>query len=313
MSVSMMVYQWILTWNQRCMVGRMAIEWLVGPLLSAMTYGMILFLVSVGLTIIFGILDIINFAHGSLYMIGAYVAFYAQSLPGSSFLVILVVAAVAVALLGGLIEWLVIRRIYDHDHIFQLILMFGVLLVLDNGARLVWGTDFKTISTPAALDFQLFGFPAYNMALILVGGAFYVLMWYTFERTRYGKMAKAAAEDSEVANAHGINVPRLYTAIFILGAALAGLSGALSAPWRTIHPGMGGDIIIEAFIVVIIGGFGSFSGALLGALLLGVVSVLSFNLAPSLQPVAPFLLLIAIIFAPFNLSDLTTANVRKRL
>lgn len=275
-------------------------------LLNGLANGMLLFLAAVGLTLIFGVLDVLNFAHGSLYMLGAYFTFFlvtATSGPlavfGGSFWVAVIVASLMVAVVGGIIEFVIIRPIYEQDHIFQLLLTFALILVIDNGARIIWGTEFRSVSVPDLFAFQveLFGrgYPAYNLFLIGFGAFVAVVMWIIFERTRVGKTVRAAAMDRDIANAMGINVPLLFTATFIFGSILAGLGGALAAPYQTLTPTMGENIIVNSFIVVIIGGLGSFSGALVGALLIGVVNSVAFLFIPSLQPLIPFLLLAGVI------------------
>ncbi|MFC7157118.1 branched-chain amino acid ABC transporter permease [Halomarina halobia] len=276
-------------------------------LLNGMANGMLLFLAAVGLTLIFGVLGVLNFAHGSLYMLGAYFTFFLVNAGGplaffnGNFWLAVLVAPVLVAVIGGLMERFIIRPIYERDHVFQLLLTFALVLVIDNAARILWGTDFRSISVPRAFAFQvpLFGsnYPAYNLFLIVVGVAFAGAMWLVFERTRVGKTVRAAAQDRDVANALGVNVPALFTAMFVTGSVLAAVGGALAAPYQTIQPTMGENIIINSFIVVVIGGLGSFAGAFVGALLIGVVNSLAFLFAPALQPVIPFVLMAVVLLS----------------
>lgn len=274
---------------------------ITSALLNGFTTGMLTFLIAVGLTLIFGVLGVLNFAHGSLYMAGAFFTFFLVSgeFFGGNFWFAAIAGALLVALLGGVIERTVIRPIYDKDHIFQLLLTFALVLVLDNSARLLWGTDFRSVGVPDVLAFRvsLLGqqYPAYNLFLILVGAVVAVVTWLAFTRTKAGKIVRAAAQDRHIANALGINVPRVFTSMFIVGSALAGFGGALAAPYRTVVPSMGETVIIDSFLVVIIGGLGSFAGALFGALLLGIVKSLSFLYFSELQPVIPFILLAVII------------------
>jgi len=267
-------------------------------LLNGLSNGMLLFMIAVGLTIIFGVLGVINFAHGSFYMLGAYFTYFLAGEVGT-FYVAVVLGVVGVAVVGGVIERVIIRPIYDHDHIFQLLLTFAIVLVIDNGARMLWGTDFRSVAIPKVLNFQVNvfgrGYPMYNLFLIAVGAIVAVAMWLMFDRTRFGKIVQAASQDRETANALGINVSFVFTAVFILGSALAGFGGALAAPYRTIHPAMGEFIIIESFIIVIIGGLGSFRGALVGALLLGLSHSVVFALLPSFETFVPFALLAVVI------------------
>lgn len=276
-------------------------------LLNGVANGMLLFLAAVGLTLIFGVLGVLNFAHGSLYMLGAYFTFFLVNASGplsmfnGNFWLALLVAPVLVAIIGGLMERFIIRPIYDREHTFQLLLTFALVLVIDNAARILWGTDFRSISVPSELAFQvqLLGqtYPAYNLFIIAVGALFAVTMWLVFERTRIGKMVRAAAQDRDAANALGVNVPALFTGMFIVGSVLAAIGGALAAPYQTIQPTMGEHIIIDSFIIVVIGGLGSFSGALAGALLIGVVNSLAFQFAPAFQPVIPFVLMAVVLLS----------------
>jgi branched-chain amino acid transport system permease protein len=268
---------------------------LTGAVINGLTAGMLLFLVAVGLNVIFGVINVINFAHGSFYMLGAYFAWVLVTSVQTNFWIAAIIAAVLVAILGMVIERVIIRPIYDRDHIFQLLLTFALVLVLDNAARIVWGVNFRSVQVPAALQFQIGDVPAYNVFLIVVGAIVAVSVWLMFERTRIGKTVRAASQDREISNALGVNVPFLYTAVFLGGAALAGFSGALAAPYRSVHPAMGESIILESFIVVVVGGIGSFSGALVGALLLGLLDSFAFLYVPLFRPIIPFILLAAVI------------------
>ncbi|MFB6130842.1 MAG: branched-chain amino acid ABC transporter permease [Salinigranum sp.] len=276
-------------------------------ILSGVANGMLLFLAAVGLTLIFGVLGVLNFAHGSLYMLGAYFTFFLASdgklfgvIP-SNFWLALVLAPIGVAVVGGLMERFIIRPIYDRDHIFQLLLTFALVLVIDNAARMLWGTSFRSVSVPPELAFQvpIFGqsYPFYNLFIIVVGAAFALGMYLLFERTRIGKSVRAAAQDRDIANALGINVPLLFTGTLILGSLLAGIGGALAAPYQSVQPTMGENIIISSFVIVVLGGLGSFAGAFVGALLIGVVNSLAFVFAPTLQPIIPFALMAIVILS----------------
>jgi len=282
-----------------------ALESIALAIVSGIANGMLLFLAAVGLTLIFGVLDVLNFAHGSLYMLGAYFTYFLvrdngllASLPGSFWLALLI-APLLVAVVGAVMERFIIRPVYDQDHEFQLLLTFGLVLIIDNGARILWGTDFRSVSTPGLLDAQISlfgsGYPLYNVFLIAVGALAAIVMWLVFERTRVGKIVRASSQDRGMANALGVNVPLVFTGTFLLGSLLAGFGGALAAPYQSIQPTMGESIIIESFIIVVIGGLGSFGGAFVGALLIGVVNSLTFLYLPSLQPVIPFLLVAVVL------------------
>jgi len=278
---------------------------IVLSLLSGLTAGMLLFLAAVGLTLVFGVLDVLNFAHGSLYMLGAYVTFFMVGeggflggMPGE-FWIAAFLAAIIVAIFGALLERFIIRPIYGQDHVFQLLLTFGLVLLIDNGARVLWGTSNRSVQTPDILAFQvdLFGtqYPAYNLFAIAFGALVALAMYVLFERTWIGKVVRASAENRSTAEALGMNVPFVFTMVFMFGAALAALGGALAAPRQALQPSMGEGIIVDAFIVVVIGGLGSFTGALVGSLLIGLVTSIAFLFVPQLQPLIPFALLVIVI------------------
>lgn len=282
-----------------------ALDGIALAIISGIANGMLLFLAAVGLTLIFGVLDILNFAHGSLYMLGAYFTFFLTmdggllgSLPGGFWLA-LVIAPLLAAAVGAILERVVIRPIYDRNHLFQLLVTYALVLVIDNGARILWGTDFRSVNPPELLNFNISlfgsGYPFYNIFLIIMGGLSAAGMWLLFEQTRLGKVVRAAAQDREISNALGINVPLVFTGTFLLGSFLAGLGGALAAPYQTIQPTMGESIIIDSFLIVVIGGLGSFGGAFVGALLIGVINSLSFLFFPTFQPVIPFVLVAVIL------------------
>lgn len=283
------------------------VDQLTTGLVNGTTTGILLFLAAVGLTMVFGVLNVLNFAHGSFYMLGAYFTWILMSgqyggvlAPfANQFWLSTLLAITLVAVIGGLIEWALIRRLYDHDHVFQLLLTFALVLVIDNGVRIVWGTEFRSLSVPEVLNFRVTVLgepvPMYNVFIIVTGLVLAGVIWFLLEHTRVGKQVRAAAEDRETASAMGINVPLLYTGVFVVGGALAGLGGALAAPYSAIQPSMGENVIVEAFIVVVVGGLGSLSGAFVVSLLLGVVGSLLFYVAPSFQSVAPYLIMVIVL------------------
>lgn len=276
-------------------------------LLTGISNGMILFLAAVGLTLIFGVLGVLNFAHGSLYMLGAYftvLLFHASGIfgfLGGNYWALLVVAPLLVAVVGGVMERFIIRRIYDYDHVFQLLLTFALVLIIDNGIRILFGAQPRTMPVPSQLRFSVSvlgrPFPAYNIFLIVAGGVIGIILWSLFNFTHFGRQVRAASQDREIADAMGINVLLLFTVVFFLGSFLAGVGGALAAPYRSITPAIGTSIIIESFIVVIIGGLGSLGGAFVAALLIGVVSSLSFLFVPAFEPYIPFVLMAVVLLA----------------
>lgn len=267
-------------------------------LLNGLSWGMLLFLISMGLTIIFGVAGVLNFAHGALFMLGAYVAMQVALWTGS-FWAGLVVAPLAVAALGGILERALLRPVYGRDISFQLLLTFALLLVLEDGVRLVWGAGYHLVEPPAILDGIVpvagFGYPVYRLFLVALGPLLGGGLWALFRFTRFGKIIRAAAADREMAAALGIRVPRLFTGVFVFGTALAALGGALAAAHQSVGPAMGERIIIESFIVVVVGGLGSFPGAFVGALLLGLLEAFGTQFVPRAQMAIPYLLLTAIL------------------
>lgn len=245
----------------------------VAALLNSFDIGILLFIIASGLTIVFGVLGILNFAHGALYMTGAYLLLTLMRTLEIPFWMGLLLAPLGVAMLAVAIERFLLRRIYHRHPSFGLLLTFALLLIIDDTVRLIWGSGYHIVEPPPALRgaMSLFGvtYPLYSFFTIAMGILIGVAVWLLFHRTRIGKTVRAAALDPEMAQAVGINVPLVLTLVFGFGAWLAALGGALAAPMRTLGPAMGDTIIIESFIVVVIGGLGSFPGALLGALILG--------------------------------------------
>ena len=249
-----------------------------GQFVAGLSYGSTLFLLSAGLTLIFGVTRVVNFAHGSLYMIGAYVASTATAalpttVPG--FFGGLLLAAAAVAVVGALIEIVVLRRIYGAPEIFQLLATFGLVLVAQDIVLLVWGPEerFAPRAPGLAGSIEVFGafIPQYTLFLIVVGPLVFALLAWLLNRTRWGVWIRASAQDRETAGALGINEPLLFTSVFALGAFLAGLAGALQIPRETVNLQMDMAILVEAFVVVVVGGLGSVTGALWAAFAIGLL------------------------------------------
>ncbi len=249
-----------------------------GQLIAGLSYGSTLFLVSAGLTLIFGVTRVVNFAHGSLYMLGAYIAYTitTQLTPGSfNFFGGLVLAALVVAAVGALIEVVLLRRIYSSPEIFQLLATFGVVLIVQDIALAIWGPGelFAPRAPGLKGSVEIAGafIPQYSIFVMIVGPAVYALLWWVINRTRWGVWVRAAAQDRETAGALGLNEPALFTSVFALGAFLAGLAGALQIPRETVNLQMDLSILIEAFVVVVVGGLGSVTGAFWSALLIGLL------------------------------------------
>jgi len=263
-----------------------------------------LFLVAAGLSIIFGVTRIVNFAHGSLYMLGAYIAWsVGEILPRStfSFAAAVAVAMLATGVLGVLLEVLILRRLTKAPELFQLLATFAVLLIVQDATLWLWGPEEKLGPRVPALAgaVQIFGkrFPEYNLFLIVVGPLVLAGLWLLFRRTRFGVLVRAATEDREMVAALGVNQRILFTGVFFLGAALAGLAGALQVPRESVHLGLDLGIIVEAFVVVVIGGLGSLGGAFLAALLIGLLHAFGILLFPKATLFLIFLVMAVVLVA----------------
>jgi branched-chain amino acid transport system permease protein len=237
--------------------------------------GALLFLVATGLTLIFGVLGVVNFAHGSLYMLGAYLALSAYAMTGS-FLVAVIAAGIGVAIFAVCFERLLMRRVYEADVLMQLLVCYALILIMDDVVKIVWGADFRSMGMPTVFQLPpliIAGgvIPVYYLALIAIASLIAIVLWLVLAKTKIGKIVRASSQNKTMTSALGINTDMVYAGVFACGGLLAGLAGALAAPVRSTSAGMGFSILIESFIVTVIGGMGSVSGALVGALLIGVV------------------------------------------
>ena len=247
-------------------------------LLNGVQLGVMLFLMAAGLTLVFGIMNLVNLAHGSLYMIGAYLAITIMNATGS-YLAGVVLGLVATLVVGMLTEIVALRTLYDRDHLDQVLATFGLILFFNELVAIIWGRTALFASLPAYLQGQieLFGgssYPVYRAILIVVGLAVGGLLWYMVAKTRLGMLIRAGASNRRMVSALGINIRWLYTVVFGVGAALAGLAGLMAGPIYAVQPGMGEQILIQVFVVIVIGGIGSIRGALVGGLIVGLVDTL---------------------------------------
>jgi branched-chain amino acid transport system permease protein len=245
----------------------------VTQLSTALIVGMLLFMVTSGLSLIFGVLGVINFAHGAFYMMGAYFAFAAYQLT-SSFVAAFAAGAVGVGLLGIVFERFVMSRVYGRDVLMQLLVCYAIILILDDVVKIVFGAEYRMMGMPAAFALppvEIAGgfIPAYYVFMIGASLTIGLALWLGINKTRLGKIVRALAINPQMVGALGVNTKLLYAGVFGVGSALAGIAGALAAPMRTLTPGMGVSILIESFIVTVIGGMGSIAGALIAALLIG--------------------------------------------
>ena len=278
-------------------------------LLSGLANAMFLFLVASGLTLIFGVTRIVNFAHGSLYMLAAYLTFslvHALPLGGASFYAAALLAAVLTACFGGIVEVALLRRVYRAPELYQLLLTFAVVLVVADGVKYVWGADNKTGPSAPGLagSVRLAGqlFPTYDLAMIVFGPLVALGLWALFYRTRMGILIRAATQDREMVAALGVDQSRLFTGVFVLGSFLAGLAGALQVPRVAITTVMDTTVIVEAFVVVVIGGMGSVWGALLASILIGVLGAYGILLLPRISIVLIFVVMaVVLIVRPWGL------------
>lgn len=254
--------------------------------LNGLQLGVMLFLLAAGLTLVLGIMNLVNLAHGSLYMVGAFVAASVTRLTGS-FLLGLLVALPATALVGMAVELIALRRLYDRDHLDQVLATFGLILFFNELTRILWGSRALFMDVPAWLGGTVeiipgAPYPAYRLAIIGVGLAVAVFLYWLTARTRLGMLIRAGASNREMVSALGVDIKKLYTLVFGLGAMLAALAGVMAGPIYAVEVGMGESILILTFVVIVIGGVGSTRGALVGALLVGLVDTLGRAFLPGL-------------------------------
>ena len=267
--------------------------------LNGVQEGLLLFLVASGLTLIFGILRVINLAHGSFYMLGAYLAYALTQFTGNLFFAILL--AVPLAIVFGLaLEALLFRPLYARDHLYQVLLTYGLILALEETRSLVFGDDVHGVDVPHFLDFSIhltgaLSYPAYRlgisaMCLVIAGG-----LWLFIQKTRLGMAIRAGASNREMVQSLGIDIAWVYRAVFALGVALAAFAGMIAAPVASVFPGMGNQILIISFVVVVIGGIGSIKGAFLGSLLIGLADTFGQVFAPQLSGMTVYVLMAAVL------------------
>jgi len=259
---------------------------LIEQILNGLQFGVMLFLMAAGLTLIFGVMGLINLAHGSLYMVGAFAAAAVAKLTGS-FLLALVASLAAAAAAGALVELIVIRRLYGREHLDQVLATFALILIFSEGTRWLFGSFPLFLDVPEVLSGPVtlpggIEYPLYRLTLIAIGLAVAVGLFLLISRTRIGIRIRAGENDREMIAALGVDISRLYTLIFALGAALAGFSGALVGAIQSVQVGMGEPVLILAFVVIVIGGIGSIKGALVGAILVGLTDTLGRFLLPAL-------------------------------
>jgi len=259
---------------------------LVNLVLNGLQFGLMLFLLAAGLTLVFGIMDFINLAHGSLYMLGAYFAASFAMLTGSFWLGLLLSIG-ATMVVGVILEILVFRRLYQRNHMSQVLATFALILIFNEGARIVWGEQPLRLSTPELISqpiqlWQGFDYSSFRLFIIAVGLVIALLMYLVVTKTRIGMLVRAGASNREMATAMGANIKLIFTLVFGVGAALCAVAGALLGSILSVQVGMGESILILAFVVIVVGGIGSIRGALIGSILVGCVDTVSRTLLPAL-------------------------------
>ncbi|HIX62284.1 MAG: branched-chain amino acid ABC transporter permease [Halomonadaceae bacterium] len=257
----------------------------IEQLINGLQLGTMLFLMASGLTLVFGVMGLINLAHGSFYMVGAYATAVATAASGS-FLIGLAAGVAAAAATGALVELIVIRRLYHRPHLDQVLATFALILIFSEGTRWLFGSSPLWLNPPSLLAGSVtlpggLRYPVYRLMIIAVGVTIAVGLYFLITRTRLGMRIRAGESDREMIGALGVNIARLYTLVFALGAALAGLAGALVGALQSVQVGMGEPVLILAFVVIVIGGIGSIKGALYGAILVGVVDTLGRVFLPA--------------------------------
>jgi len=262
----------------------MSLILLIEQVLNGLQFGVMLFLMAAGLTLIFGVMGLINLAHGSLYMIGAFAAAAVAGWTGS-FVLALMASLIAAAMFGALIELTIIRRLYGRDHLDQVLATFALILVFSEATRWVFGSFPLFLDTPDALSGTVIlpggiEYSLYRLTIILIGLGVAAALFLLISKTRVGMRIRAGENDREMIGALGVDISVLYTLVFALGAALAGLSGALVGAIQSVEVGMGEPVLILAFVVIVIGGIGSIKGALAGAVLVGLTDTLGRTLLP---------------------------------
>jgi branched-chain amino acid transport system permease protein len=272
--------------------------------LNSLQYGLLLFLVASGLTLIFGIMGVINLAHGSFYMIGAYMAFALAPIVtatfGGGFFSVLLVGTVLAVVLGYVLEWAFFSFLYEREHLQQVLMTYGLILVFEELRSLLVGDDVHGVQPPDILSATLplgevMTYPVYRLFVSGVCLALAAGMWFVFTRTRLGMMIRAGSANREMVQSLGIDIKFLYRVVFAAGVAVAVLAGMVAAPVSSVYPGMGNQVLIVCFVVVVIGGIGSIRGALLAALLIGAVDTFGKVLLPSAAGVLVYVLMALIL------------------
>lgn len=268
-------------------------------IMNSLSYGFLLFLITCGISIVFGILGVLNLSHGSLYLLGSYIGYSIIMKAGLPFWVAILAVPLIIAALGYLIEIVVLRPTYKLGHLSQVLLTFGLAYVFHDLFSIIWGKDVLTINPPAfltnSIEFLGYAIPSYRLALIVIGAVIVLLLWYIQEKTKWGAVVRAGLSDKEMAGALGINIHLVFTLVFVFGSLLAGLGGVLGAPILGTYPGMEFSILILSLVVLVVGGLGSISGTFYASLLVGFVETFSRYLIPELSLIITFALMAVVL------------------
>ncbi|MFQ3573840.1 MAG: branched-chain amino acid ABC transporter permease [Thermodesulfovibrionales bacterium] len=279
----------------------------ISQFIGGLSVAMLLFLVASGLSLIFGVANIFNFAHGSFYLLGSYIAYQTIAL-FPNFWIGLVTATIGAGLIGAMLEFIFLKRLYGrvNEGPFQILLTYSFILILDDAVKFIWGPEYKTIVKPDILEGSFvigsIFIPKYNVFIILLGISIAIVAWYILNKTKAGMIVRASSFDRTMVGLLGINVSMVMTTVFGIATALGGLAGAMAAPLRTVTPGAGIEVIIDSLIVVVLGGLGNFWGALLGALIIGEVNAFGILWIPQWASLLSFaIMIVVLIFKPQGL------------
>ena len=268
-------------------------------LLNSAQYGLLLFMLAAGLTLIFGIMGVVNLAHGSFYMLGAYLAYALSPVFGNLALAIAAGAVLAIAF-GLLLEWLLFRHFYHRDHLDQVLLTFGLIYIFEELRSILWGDDVHGVAVPEALNWSIqltdtLSYPGYRIFMMGLCVVLALALYWLIAKTRLGMKIRAGAFNRDMTEALGINIKRIHATVFALGVGLAAVAGMIAAPIASVYPNMGSSVLITCFVVVVIGGIGSVRGALIAALLVGLVDTFGKVLLPSLAGMLVYMLMAAVL------------------
>lgn len=277
----------------------MSTELFFVQLINGLQYGLLLFLIASGLTLVFGVMGILNLAHGSMYMVGAYLVWYFVAITGS-FTAAAILSAVVALGLGILIERVLIQRLYNRNHLDQVLLTIGMIFVFNSLQSILWGNDPYGVAVPEALSGSVpftdnSSYPVYRIFAALICIAIAAALYFVVSKTRLGMLIRAGESNREMVEALGVNIKSLYTIVFAIGVMLAAISGIIAAPMRSIVPGMGESVLITCFVVVVIGGMGSIKGAFVGALLVGIISTFAAVLMPTMSNMIIYIFMILVL------------------